>query len=103
VVDDDLGRPSISRDDARHLISERQEAEARHREVAERQAVELERQWVAGLRGGVSAAEVPDGLHPAAATLAAAQDAMPPADGARGGIEQPRRACGAGRTLAFRG
>ena len=73
MVDDDLGRPSISRDDARHLISERREAEGRHREVAERQAVELERQRVAGLRGGVSAAEVPDGLHPAAAMLAAAQ------------------------------
>jgi hypothetical protein len=45
--------------------------------VAERQAVELERQRVAALRGGVSAAEVPDGLHPAAAMLAAAQDAIP--------------------------
>jgi hypothetical protein len=40
VIDDGIGRPSISRDDARQLLDEKRENEARRREIAERQAIE---------------------------------------------------------------
>jgi hypothetical protein len=77
VVPDDIGRLAVSRDDARRLITERREAEARGREAAERQAVELDRQWRAQLWGGVPADHLPPGVAPAAAMLQAARDAQP--------------------------
>ena len=36
IVEDDIGRPSISRSDARQLFIERRESEVRRREVAAR-------------------------------------------------------------------
>ena len=49
VITDDIGRKAISRADARRLLTERRESEARGREAAERQAIELDRQWRAQL------------------------------------------------------
>ena len=57
-MEDDLGRPAVTRDDARMLITERRENEARKArkfEEVERQAIELDQQrrsqiW-AGLTG----------------------------------------------------
>jgi hypothetical protein len=80
IIDDDLGRPSVSRSDARRLLTQKREAEARAREVAaanERQAVEADRQWRAGLPRGAAWWEVPDGVHPATAMLQQAKDAEP--------------------------
>jgi hypothetical protein len=77
---DDLGRASISRDDARRLFSERREAEARSREkqaAAERAAEEQDRLRRAQIWKGLPSDHLPVGAHPAAAMLAAAQDARP--------------------------
>jgi hypothetical protein len=48
VITDDIGRDAISRDDARLLIAERRAAEARKREVAERQERQGSRPIVSG-------------------------------------------------------
>jgi hypothetical protein len=53
---DNVGRRSISRADARQLLSERRENEIRQREIAERQerqAIERDRQWREQLRSPV--------------------------------------------------
>jgi hypothetical protein len=80
IVDDDLGRPSISRSDARRLLTQKREAEQKARELAEvneRQAIEADRQWRAALPRGAAWWEVPDGVHPATAMLQQAKDAQP--------------------------
>jgi hypothetical protein len=77
---DDLGRESISRSDARQLLTEQREAEVRRREKAaelDRQAVEQDQQRRAQLWGGIPAYAIPDGVAPAAAMLQAAVDARP--------------------------
>lgn len=80
VVDDDIGRPAVARADARMLIAEQREAEARGREKAaelERQAIEADQLRQAQIWKGVAADRIPDGLDPATAMLAAAQGARP--------------------------
>jgi hypothetical protein len=80
VTDDDLGRPSVSRDDARRLLAEQTLAEARRREMWAQQeaaAVEADRVRRAQIWGGLHWTELPDGVHPAAAMLQSAKDAEP--------------------------
>jgi hypothetical protein len=72
---DDVGRLAIARSDARRLFTERREAEARQREAAERNDVEIEKQRVAALRPGIPASHMPFGVGPAAAMLQAGKDA----------------------------
>ena len=74
VTLDDIGRMSVSRGDARQLLTERRQAEVRRREKAaelERQAVEHDRQRRAQLWGGIPAYAIPPGVAPAAAMLQA--------------------------------
>jgi len=77
---DDVGRPAISRDDARLLIVERREAEerkARQRKLAEAQAVADDQLRRAQIWQGVPADHMPPGVPPAAAMLQTARDARP--------------------------
>jgi hypothetical protein len=65
IVVDDVGRLSISRDNARQLLSEHRENEARAREMAaerEAQAIELDRQRRASLPAGVPVSAIPAGM-----------------------------------------
>ena len=74
IMADDIGRPAITRTDARRLISERRDAEARAREVVERneqRAVELDKQWRAQLPSGVPWYMIPDGVSPTRAMMQA--------------------------------
>lgn len=80
VTLDDIGRMSVSRGDARQLLIEQREAEARKREVLERseqQAIEADRVRRASIWGGVPATAFPDGVSAASVMLTAAQDARP--------------------------
>jgi hypothetical protein len=80
VVDDDIGRPAVARADARQLLTEQREAEARGREKAaelERQAVEQDRQRRASIWGGIPADMIPVGVSPAQAMVLAEKDARP--------------------------
>jgi hypothetical protein len=80
VVDDDIGRPAVARANARMLVAEQGEAEARGREKAaelERQTIEADQLRQAQIWKGVAADRIPDGLDPATAMLAAAHDARP--------------------------
>jgi hypothetical protein len=77
---DDIGRPSVTRTDARMLITERHEAEARKAqklEEAERAAVEQDRQRRASIWGGIPADMIPVGVSPAQAMVLAEKDARP--------------------------
>jgi hypothetical protein len=79
VLTDDIGRPSIARDDAKQLHFERREAEARRAEFlarADEAAIEFDRARRAELFAGIPAAAFGD-VAPAAAMLAAAKDAQP--------------------------
>jgi hypothetical protein len=78
VVTDDIGRLSISRGDARRLFAEHRESEARKAEmraVAERRAIESDRQWRAQLPRGVPWYEIPPGVLPVVAMTQADRDA----------------------------
>jgi hypothetical protein len=80
VVDDDIGRPAVARADARQLLTEQREAEARGREKAaelERQAVEQDRQRRVSIWGGIPADMIPVGVSPAQAMVLAEKDARP--------------------------
>lgn len=80
VVNDDLGRASVGRTDARQLFVEHRAAEvvkAEKRAAAERAAVEEDRQRRASIWGGVPADTIPPGVAPAAAMLQAAVDSRP--------------------------
>jgi hypothetical protein len=80
VVTDDIGRLAISRGDARRLILEKQEHEARARELAarqEREAVEADRLRRAALPKGLPWYELPPGLTAAELWAAAEKDARP--------------------------
>jgi hypothetical protein len=77
---DDIGRPAVSRADARQLLDEQHENEARVREVArrqEQQAIEADQRFRAALPVGVSWYEIPDGVLPVVAMTQAARDAQP--------------------------
>src|SRR5215212_8599145 len=77
VREDDLGRPSITREAARRLFAERREAEVRHREAAQLHEAEAEARRVARIPRGIPVDRMPPGVAPAAAMLQAAQDARP--------------------------
>jgi hypothetical protein len=80
VVFDDIGRPAISRSDARRLLDAQRQAEIRRQDLLARQeaaAVEQDRAFRASLPRGAAWYEVPDGVHPATAMLQAAKDAQP--------------------------
>jgi hypothetical protein len=80
VAEDDLGRAAVARSVARMLIAERRQAEleqARKREEVERLAVEADHLRRAQIWKGLPSDQLPVGAHPAAAMLAAAQDARP--------------------------
>ena len=77
---DDLGRSAIARVDARRLFDEHRENEARKAEmraVAEREAIESDRQWRASLPHGLPWYDVSDGVLPVVAMTQAARDAQP--------------------------
>ena len=76
----DIGRMSISRGEARTLLVEQREREARGREKAaevDRAAIEAYRSWRAGVWGGVPADRMPPGVAPAAVMLQASRDDRP--------------------------
>jgi hypothetical protein len=78
ITIDDIGRASVSRSDARQLVTEQREAEVQRREKAaefERQAVESDQRRRAQIYAGIPAAAIPDGVHPARAMLEASRDA----------------------------
>jgi hypothetical protein len=80
IIVDDVGRRSISRADARQLLDEQREAEARAREVAarqEQQAIEADQRFRAQLNRGTPWYEIPAGVSPAEAWAAAEKAAQP--------------------------
>jgi hypothetical protein len=80
VLTDDIGRPSVSREVARQLITEqreRREAQARQRVAAELRAVEADRRWRAQLPAGIPASAIPDGVLPVMAMTQAVHDERP--------------------------
>jgi hypothetical protein len=81
VVIDDVGRPSISRADARRLFREREAAQQKAREMAERNeaaAIAADQEWRASLHGGIPWHRMPDpGLLPVVQMAAAIKDAQP--------------------------
>jgi hypothetical protein len=80
ITIDDVGRASVSRGDARQLLTEQREAEVRRREKAaelERQAVEQDQLRQAQIWGGIPADMIPIGVSPAQAMVAAEKDARP--------------------------
>jgi hypothetical protein len=80
VVTDDIGRPAISRADAKQLIDEKQQGEAHAREVAarqEREAVERDRAFRAALPTGLHWTDIPVGVSAAELWAAAEKDARP--------------------------
>jgi hypothetical protein len=80
IVLDDLGRKAISRDDARTLLAERSEAEARRRAKLaenEQRAVEADRLRRASIWRGLPADHLPVGVTASDAMVAAIRDAQP--------------------------
>jgi hypothetical protein len=80
VLADDLGRPSISRADARQLFDEHREAEVRKQEVLRRQeeaAVEADRVFRSQLPVGLSWLDIPEGSSAAEVWRAAELAAQP--------------------------
>jgi hypothetical protein len=80
IGSDELGRDAVSRDDARQLFTEHREAEAlkaEKRAAAEARAIEVDQRWRAQLYGGIPASMIQEGVSPAAAMVAAADDAKP--------------------------
>ena len=80
ITIDDIGRASVSRSDARQLLTEQREAEVRRREKVaelERQAVEQDQQRRTQIWGGIPADLIPVGVSAAQAMMAAEKDARP--------------------------
>jgi hypothetical protein len=80
VVTDDIGRPSVSRADAKQLFDELHQNELRKREMAAQldlQAVERDREFRAGLNKGIPWHHLPGGVTAAEAMAAADRDAQP--------------------------
>jgi hypothetical protein len=83
---DDIGRAAISRADARQLLDEHREAEARNREVMERreqQFIQQDQLRRATLPTGIPAGLVPDGMTGAEAMLLAGESSGPRAKSVR--------------------
>jgi hypothetical protein len=102
IIIDDIGRPAVSRSDARLLLTEQREAEARRRERAaelERQAVEQDRLRRANLPTGIPAGMVPDGLAPAEAMMLAGESSGPRARSVREQLLE--RELGSGESMVF--
>jgi hypothetical protein len=77
VVFDDIGRPAISREDAKRLLDAQRQDEIRRQDHAarlEQDAVEKDRAFRASLPRGVAWHEVPPGLSPAQAMAAGDPD-----------------------------
>jgi hypothetical protein len=80
VVDDDLGRASVSRDAARQLLTEQREREAeqaRRRKLLEARQVADDQIRRAQIWQGIPADDLPPGVAPAAVMLQADRDARP--------------------------
>lgn len=80
IVLDDLGRKSISRADAKMLITEKRENELRQREAAarnEQRAVEADKAWRSQLPVGLPWYDAPVDVLPVVAMTAAARDESP--------------------------
>jgi hypothetical protein len=82
IVEDDIGRASVARTDAKRLIAEEREREALRREKAaeaERAAEEKDREWRAQLHPGIPWHRMPDpgGLSPVMQMTAAAKAERP--------------------------
>ena len=79
VVEDDIGRASIHRHDARMLLSEHRVDEVRKAEMraaAEKRAVEADQRWRASLPSGVPAGALPPGMSYAEAVHQASLDSL---------------------------
>jgi hypothetical protein len=78
VVRDDPGRRCVTRETARRLFDERNQAERRQREAQERRDAEFAEEAAANRPwAGIPAEWIPDGVAPASAMLQAAKDAQP--------------------------
>jgi hypothetical protein len=80
VMTDDIGRPSIARADARQLLDEQREAEARKRAKLaenERRAIEDDRLRRAQIWRGVPVEALPVGVSAGDAMAAAARESLP--------------------------
>ena len=80
VLADDIGRLAITRADARSLISERRDLDARQsemRKAADQRAIEADQEFRSRLWAGLPAEALPVGVAPAAAMLQASRDAQP--------------------------
>jgi hypothetical protein len=87
VVEDDIGRPALSRTDARMLIAEHHDNEVRKAELraaAEKRAIEQDQAFRASLGHGV---KVPDGMSYAEAARAAELDSQTYRPGRRSLVE----------------
>jgi hypothetical protein len=65
VVFDDIGRPSVAREDARKLLEQQRQAEIRRQDHAHRQeaaAVEKDRAFRASLPKGIHWSDIPPGM-----------------------------------------
>jgi hypothetical protein len=76
---DDLGRPSVSRSDARALLAEQADAEQRRRAKLQRieAAAEAEQRRYAQVPVGIPASDVPPGSSPAEIMIARGEAAGP--------------------------
>ena len=74
VLFDDVGRPAMSRQVLKQLIQQQKDAEAKARELAAVRDAEFERQRQANLPKGLAWWEVPVGMSPAEAMIAAGGD-----------------------------
>jgi hypothetical protein len=80
VAFDDIGRPAISRADAKQLLAAQRQDQIRKQDLAARleaEAVEKDRAWRASLPRGAAWYDIPAGVHPATAMLQRAKDAQP--------------------------
>ena len=78
VLRDDIGRDSITRADARELIHEHRENEARKirmQQQIDRQAIAADQEWRASLNPGIPWYNIGRDISPAAALLEAQRDA----------------------------
>ncbi len=79
IVEDDIGRPSVTRSDAKRLIAEKRADEARQaqlRAAAEKRAIEQDQAFRAQLGRGIPASAIPAGMTYAAALMEAELDAQ---------------------------
>jgi hypothetical protein len=102
IVIDDIGRPSVSRSDARQLLDEQREAEARNREVMERreqQFIQQDRIRRASMPTGIPAGLIPDNLRPTEALMLAGEGSGPRAKSVHEQLLE--RELGSGESLVF--